>query len=48
MLHAWRLELQHPLLDHPLCVEAPSPRDFADLCDQLGLARVWEAPESGT
>lgn len=48
MLHAWRLELRHPLDDAPLCFEAPIPPDFRDLLDRLGLPRVWQAPGAGT
>jgi RluA family pseudouridine synthase len=47
MLHAWRLELQHPHSDRPLFFEAPLPGDFSRLGDQLGVLGVWRAPESG-
>jgi 23S rRNA pseudouridine1911/1915/1917 synthase len=29
MLHAWRLELPHPVTGEPLAIEAPIPADFA-------------------
>jgi len=34
-LHAFRLSFQHPADDRPLRLEAPPPRDFADLLTRL-------------
>ena len=36
-LHAWRVELTHPVTGEPLTVEAPMPRDFADVLTVAGL-----------
>ncbi|MGI5844413.1 MAG: RluA family pseudouridine synthase [Candidatus Xenobium sp.] len=47
MLHAWRLELQHPLSARPLCFEAPLPEDFSRLAEELGVLGVWRARGSG-
>ncbi len=38
MLHAFRLELKHPLTGDELCFEAPPPRDFAELLAALRAA----------
>jgi 23S rRNA pseudouridine1911/1915/1917 synthase len=37
-LHAWRLAFQHPIADQPVRIEAPLPRDMADLIARSGLA----------
>ena len=37
MLHAVRLELQHPLTGEPLCFALPPPADFAAFAAQHGL-----------
>ena len=38
MLHAFRLELKHPVTGDELCFEAPPPRDFAELLTALRAA----------
>jgi 23S rRNA pseudouridine1911/1915/1917 synthase len=40
MLHARRLELDHPATGRPVCLEAAAPQDFRELCRALldGLA----------
>lgn len=35
MLHAWRLELAHPITGEPLSFEAPLPDDFQELLEDL-------------
>ncbi|MBW1835853.1 MAG: RluA family pseudouridine synthase [Deltaproteobacteria bacterium] len=35
MLHAWRLEFTHPITQECLSIEAPIPKDMADLIDVL-------------
>lgn len=41
LLHAWRLELEHPQSGEPLWIEAPLPAEFQSLLDDLG----WQLPE---
>lgn len=41
LLHAWRLELEHPHCREPLRVEAPLPAGFQGLLDELG----WKLPD---
>jgi 23S rRNA pseudouridine1911/1915/1917 synthase len=38
MLHAWRLEFTHPITQKCLSIEAPVPKDMADLIDVLRKA----------
>lgn len=37
-LHAWRLELPHPVTGEPLRLEAPLPSDLAEVLSRLNLA----------
>jgi 23S rRNA pseudouridine1911/1915/1917 synthase len=39
MLHAWRLEFTHPITQERLSIEAPIPKDMADLIDVLRRAK---------
>lgn len=39
MLHAWRLEFTHPITQEYLSIEAPIPKDMADLIDMLRKAK---------
>ncbi len=39
MLHAWRLELPHPVTGEPLVIESPVPADFAVALAQLRQTR---------
>jgi len=39
MLHAWRLEFTHPINQEFLAIEAPIPKDMADLIDVLRKAK---------
>lgn len=41
LLHAWMLELAHPVMGTPLCLHAPLPAAFRALFETLG----WDAPE---
>lgn len=41
LLHAWSLELDHPVTGQPLRVLAPIPREFGRLMEKIG----WEVPE---
>jgi 23S rRNA pseudouridine1911/1915/1917 synthase len=36
LLHAWRLELRHPVTDIPMLLEAPLPADFREALARLG------------
>lgn len=38
MLHAWRLELTHPITGQPLALTAPLPEDFSLLLEHFELA----------
>ena len=38
MLHAYTLELEHPLEKRRLRIVAPPPADFVDEMERLGLA----------
>jgi 23S rRNA pseudouridine1911/1915/1917 synthase len=42
MLHAWRVELRHPIVGEPLIIAAPIPDDFVDLAHRLALADGFE------
>ncbi len=46
MLHAWRLQLNHPVSAAPMAFEAPLPPDMASLLDRLAAARDRSAPFS--
>ena len=35
LLHAWRLELRHPVTRAPLCLVAPLPDDFRAFCGEM-------------
>jgi 23S rRNA pseudouridine955/2504/2580 synthase len=56
MLHAWSLELRHPLEGTPLRLEAPLPPDMQDLIDRLderaaeqaALRHVAAGPRAGS
>ena len=37
-LHAWRVAFTHPIAGVPVRIEAPIPRDIADLIRLAGLA----------
>jgi 23S rRNA pseudouridine1911/1915/1917 synthase len=41
MLHAHHLGFTHPMTGQPLRIEAPPPRDFADLVARLGGAALY-------
>jgi len=45
-LHAWRVTLTHPVTGVRLLVEAPLPRDLADLLTASGLRREVLSHES--
>ena len=42
MLHAWRVEIWHPISGEPLIIAAPIPHDFVDLAQRLALASGFE------
>jgi 23S rRNA pseudouridine1911/1915/1917 synthase len=46
-LHAWRLAFEHPMTGAPVAIEAPVPRDIADLLRVANLpAAAAERVES--
>jgi 23S rRNA pseudouridine1911/1915/1917 synthase len=48
MLHAWQLNLPHPLTGEPLVCKAPVPRDFVEVAEGLGIdLDVLLSPEAG-
>ena len=42
MLHAWRVEIRHPIDDGRLAIAAPIPDDFLDLARRLGLTAGFD------
>ena len=44
MLHAFRLEVTHPILGTPLVLEAPPPADMQELIELLRRKKVVAAP----
>jgi tRNA pseudouridine65 synthase len=43
LLHAWRLQLAHPLSGEPMLIEAPLDQPYASLLDRFG----WPRPPFG-
>jgi 23S rRNA pseudouridine1911/1915/1917 synthase len=42
MLHAWRVQLWHPIADEPLIIAAPIPADFVETARRLAIDAGFE------